>query len=236
MSQLRPVRPSELEIPPDPLDWRPQLPRPTRVPTAIKDAILEPHWSGVHVLAHFDSERPGQKSSEPWLRLIDELGEDATADEPAVVDELTRSVLAVDAVLDGYLTEQATRGGEGASVSLQANVSRIQPILPSRAEIDIRRGGSEPQGNPVAFVAVDLLRLDGQLLLDVPLLERKRLLESVIAPTALVRISPYTRPPIRQWLVSWKSAGFAGIVAKGANSRYRPAGLTEEWAVYTKLR
>jgi ATP-dependent DNA ligase len=49
-------------------------------------------------------------------------------------------------------------------------------------------------------------------------------------------VSPYTRPPIQQWLVSWKSAGFAGLVAKAANSRYRPASLTEEWAVYTKLR
>jgi len=33
---------------------------------------------------------------------------------------------------------------------------------------------------PVAFVAVDLLAVDGSRLLDVPLLERKRLLESSI--------------------------------------------------------
>lgn len=236
MSSLRRARPPETEVPSDPLDWRPQLPRPTRIAVAVEDPILEPHWSGLHVLAHFDAQRAGREGlDDPWLRLIDEQGEDATADEPAVIDELARSVMALDAVLDGYLTEQATRTGEGASVSLRANVSRMQPILPGRAEIDVR-GGSEPEGSAVAFVAVDLLRLDGQVLFDVPLLERKRLLEAVVAPGELVRVSVYTRPPIGQWLVSWKSAGFEGLVAKGANSRYRPASLTEEWAVYTKLR
>jgi len=90
-------------------------------------------------------------------------------------------------------------------------------------------------GGRVAFVAVDLLRVDGQTLLDLPLLERKRLLDSLIRQGDLVRVSPYTRPPLRSWILSWKSLGFDGAVVKAANSRYVPSTVTEEWTVVTKL-
>ena len=43
---------------------------------------------------------------------------------------------------------------------------------------------------------VDLLWLDGTPLLDVPLLERRRLLESVVTETDLVRRGAFVRPPI----------------------------------------
>ena len=85
--------------------------------------------------------------------------------------------------------------------------------------------------NLVAFVAVDLLRLDGEELLDVPLLERKRLLEQVVAAGDLVRVTPFVRPPLEGWLNSWKAAGFAGAILKAANSRYVPGRETDEWYV-----
>jgi ATP dependent DNA ligase-like protein len=221
----------------NPLEWRPQNPRRSRIAPVIQDAILEPLWSGRRVLAHFDSQRGGGRR-DAWLRMVDEAGNDATESEPAVADELARAVLTLDAVLDGYLTHQATRTGEGTSMTLRANVSPLQPILPHRADVDIVSTGfgSDVQDSAVAFVAIDLLRLDGQELLDLPLLERKRLLEGVVSARALVRVSPFARPPIGQWLASWKSAGFEGIVAKAANSRYRPGSETAEWAVYTRLR
>ena len=221
----------------DPLDWRPQNPRPSRIARAIKDAILEPKWFGTRVLVHFDSQRGGG-TRRAWVKIVDEDGTDATEVEPPVTDALAAAVQAMDAVLDGYLTDQATRTGEGAAMSLRAHVSPFQPLLPGRAEVDVVASGLGPesQETPIAFVAVDLLRLDGEDLLDLPLLERKRLLEGVLSVGELVRVSPFARPPIGQWLASWKSAGFEGIVAKSANSRYRPASETEEWAVYTKLR
>jgi bifunctional non-homologous end joining protein LigD len=220
----------------DPLEWRPQNPRPSRIAPVIRDAILEPKWHGTRVLAHFDSQRGGG-ARPAWVKLVDEDGADATEFEPAVADALAAAVQAMDAVLDGFLTHQATRTGEGTSMSLRANVSPLQPLLPGRADVDVVASElGKPQETPIAFVAVDLLRLDGEELLDLPLLERKRLLEGVLSAGELVRVSPFARPPIGQWLASWKSAGFEGIVAKGANSRYRPSSETEEWAVYTRLR
>jgi ATP-dependent DNA ligase len=225
------------DIPLDPLDWRPQRPRSTKIAPSIPDALLEPAWSGTHVLVHFDTQRPSEHGHEAWVRLVDEDGTDVTEEEPRVARAVAKNVLAIDAIFDGYLTDQATRTGEGASLAIQANVSRFEPLLHRAAEIDVVPARApDAEETPVAFIAVDLLRLDGQLLLDLPLLERKRLLEGVIAPAELVRASVFARPPLGQWLASWKSAGFAGIAAKAANSRYRPGAATEEWTVYTKLR
>ncbi len=49
-------------------------------------------------------------------------------------------------------------------------------------------------GEDHAFVAIDLLWLDGEPLDDVPLLERKRLLDTVLAQSRLVRVTPFVRP------------------------------------------
>jgi bifunctional non-homologous end joining protein LigD len=75
------------------------------------------------------------------------------------------------------------------------------------------------------------LSLDGQSLLDLPLLERKRLLDSVVVGSDLVRASPYVRPPLERWLPSWQAVGFKGAVLKAANSRYEPGLATDQWTV-----
>jgi hypothetical protein len=217
-------------IPRDPLEWRPQLPRESHRAPTIRDPILEPDWAGRHVLAHVEAARA---TMGPSVRLVDTFGDDATDDVPEVVAGLGRSLLAMDAVIDGVLTGQATRGGEGTALVLEARVSPLSPILPRPAEIDVP--GRVADEGPIAFVAVDLLRLDGEDLFDLPLLERKRLLESTLRVEELVRVTPFARPPIQTWLASWKAAGFGGVIMKAANSRYRPAALTDEWTVVTKL-
>lgn len=221
-------------FPNDPLEWRPQRVRPFRTPRSITDPILEPHWTGRHVLAHFDSAGPWAGSGP--VRLIDELGEEATTDHADLAEEIADALMAVDAVLDGYLTVEATRSAEGSSIAMTPRV-RGTIISSRRVEVDVQAPPGTETGSPepVAFVAVDVLRLDGEILLDLPLLERKRLLDGLLQPSERVRISPYTRPPIGPWLAAWKSNGLAGVVCKGANSRYRPDALTEEWTIVTKL-
>lgn len=222
--------------PDDPLDWRPTVPHLRRPARDIRDPIIEPYWVGMRVLAHFDRARRGPDGG-PWLVLLDEDGDDATDEEPAVVAELAAAILAEDAVVDGFLTDQATRGGEGVAMIGEVKMPRFAMLSTSSStDIDMRRLQAEDEpASPYAFVAIDLLRIDGQPLLDVPLLERKRLLDGAIQQGPLVRVSPYTRPPLRTWLQSWKSAGFAGAVVKASNSRYRPTSVTRDWTVVTKL-
>lgn len=87
----------------------------------------------------------------------------------------------------------------------------------------------EPDAGRRALVAVDLLELDGEPLFDVPLQERRRLLESVVDERVQVRVSPAVKQPIGGWLLGWREHGFTHYVAKHQNARYAPGERTEEW-------
>jgi ATP-dependent DNA ligase len=212
-------------------EWRPQQPRPTRRVPPVKDPLLEPWWSGLRVLAHFAA--VPDEGGPARLSLRDEDGDEATDAAPEAAAALRDSVMALDAVIDGVLTRQATLGGVGNSMVLEAQVSNLAFILPTRPDATFRRRVGTAGG--LAFVALDLLSVDGQDLLDLPLLERKRQLESLFVESDLVRLSPVVRPPLLPWLNSWKSAGFRGLLMKAANSRYRPGELTDEWATVERV-
>lgn len=230
MSHLAPDRTATATD--DPRTWRPQVARQTARPSPVRDPILEPDWDGIHVLAHVElRDRTG---GEPEVTLLDVDGEDQTGHEPDLTRAIGRSVMAIDAVIDGIITEQAMRTGIGAAIIHKAEVPRTALFGASNVGVDVDAKMVQ-EGDGVAFVAVDLLRLDGQVLLDLPLLERKRLLDAVIDQNKLVRVSPYTRPPIGPWLASWKSTGFRGAIVKAANSRYRPGTVTDEWTLVSKL-
>ncbi len=216
-------------VPDDPLDWRPQVPLVTRVPVAIKDPIVEPLWSGTRVIAHLDP------LAAPAVRLMDELGLDLAPEEPGLSAAIAVSLLAQDAIIDGVLTDQATRGSEGAAIVTQAHMSIMDSLMSREAGVAIRRPESDEPLTDEAFVAFDLLRIDGQSLLDVPLLERKRLLESVIDQGPLVRVTVFCRPPADPWVASWQSAGLRGAMLKAANGRYLPGDRTPEWRALTRV-
>ena len=81
----------------------------------------------------------------------------------------------------------------------------------------------------VTFVAIDLLWLDGESLLQVPFLERRRILESALSESDLVRRGMFVRPPIDSWIGSWRALGFGGLSFKDANARYRPGAASPDW-------
>lgn len=230
MSPRREPRPEP--IPSDPLEWRPQVPLLTRRALTITDPIVEPLWSGTRTLLHFEL---GPDGAAPSVLLVDSDGNDVTAREPGLAGEIGRSVLAIDAVIDGILTVQATRSGEGAAIIHQAAMSRTTFFMPRDAGIDVERSDAFPE-QVLAFVALDLLQVDGQPLFDLPLLERKRILESLIQPGEQVRVSPFTRPPVEPWVASWKGAGFEGAMLKAANGRYVPGGYADDWMTVTRLQ
>ena len=196
-------------------DWRPQKPRPTRRRPQITDPLLEPLWSGIRVLAHYLAQPPD--GGPPRVAVRDEDGDDVSDIAEDAVAELRESVMALDAVIDGVLTRQATAGGVGNSMVVEAEVSNLAFILPTKPDATFRRRIGKP--GAYAFVAIDLLSVDGQDLLDLPLLERKRQLESLFVESELMRLSPVARPPILPWLNSWKSAGFRGAMLKASEQR-----------------
>src|SRR3954466_1758207 len=211
--------------------WRPQLygRRPVH---EVPDPLLEPNWLGARVLASI-------AGGVAEVRHDGEIVED----QPAIVDALARLVVADGVVIDGVLTSQAFRTGEGASIvetpaPRRGMLGRLFiPESRRRQDVEEDRAATEraieardralDSAEDVAFVAIDLLWLDGESLLDVPLLERKRLLESVVAESELVRLSAFVRPGATGSVLGWRALGFDAIVYRAANGRYRPGEVNE---------
>jgi bifunctional non-homologous end joining protein LigD len=138
------------------------------------------------------------------VTLTDAAGEPAGPEHDEAAAELLAAIDADAAVIDGIWTAQPFVGDPSGAISIEE-----------------RR----------AFVAVDLIELEGQSLGDVPLQERRRLLDSVLAQNVRVRVSPAVRLPLQPWLDAWRANGFAQYVAKHVNSRYRPGEQVEDWLI-----
>lgn len=235
-------RVSEQPSVPPVASWRPQRFGRVRA-TKVVDPLIEPLWIGERVLAHVD--RTATRT--PSVAIVD--GEGRTLAPATAADELAslrgaleRAVRADEAVLDGYLTRQATQPsvGQFLEVSTARTSTAVRRLFlgesAGRRAQEVREESREAaerlaaDGAPLAFVAIDLLALDGAPLLEVPLLERKRLLDSAVDPDELVRVGPYVRLPAERWYGTWRSAGFVEIALKGANGRYRPGEASDSWA------
>ncbi len=226
---------------PEPRALRPQAFGNRRV-RDVADPVIEPAWDGVRVLAHLDV-------AAARAAIRDSSGDDLTRDHAPIARALLAALTADSAIVDGYLTDQATRASEGRAIV----TSEIPSLSEHASQFFLGRQGSELLGGrgrpgrtdlgraadeqerledaPVAFVAVDLVELDGVPLFEIPLLERKRLLESALGEGDLVRRTPYVREPAGTFIITWRSFGFGGLAYKAANSRYLPGSANDDWCM-----
>jgi ATP-dependent DNA ligase len=227
-----------LPVPDDPSDWAPMRAYQGRRKFEITDPVAEPLWSGARVLAHFTSTPDEVEPAQ--VRLIEELGVDVAPELPELSAAIGRAVLARRAIVDGVVTRQVSLDGIGAAAIPEVRASASSLLMRNNAELDVvPRGATDPgldDVDPVdGFVAFDLLFIDGTSLLDVPLLERKRILESVVSQDQLVRVSAHVRPPIATWVATWKAMGLRGGILKASNSHYRPGDDTIEWRLMERV-
>jgi ATP-dependent DNA ligase len=199
----------------------------------IPDPFFEPHWPGQRTLVEVARDAVA-------IRNVD-LGDLPRTD--ALRAAIAASVTAEELVLDGYVVPgpfpaanaplAAPSATDGMSFSELMRDMLLGSFLSRRPG---RRPAEEatvalPADGPLAYVAVDLLWLDRQPLVDLPLGERKRLLESVVADGELVRQTVAVRAPAERWHGHWRALGFTEQAVKAANSRYVPGGVSRDWAI-----
>src|SRR5205823_26112 len=176
------------------------------------DWLVEPCWKGERLLARLHDGR---------VHLTDQAGKPVGHELDDAARVIEQAIDAEQAVIDGSWTAMPFVGdGSPAkhwAETLAEETGPNQPPDPS--SLEKRR----------AFVAWDLLELDGQSLHEIPYLERRRLLDSVVIENVRVRVSPAVRAPIRGWLEAWRADGFTHFVAKQANSRYHPGETNPDW-------
>lgn len=183
----------------------PQRPRYVREQAEPSGHILEPEWKGVRTLVRVGQEGP---------RFVGYAGQ---MDGPReLYDAIVADTHATSAILDGVLVSGWLDEAE-LEVDAQGN-----PL-------------NRPAGARTVFAAFDLLEVDGEPLLDVPLLERRRHLEGVLVPSLNVRLTPYVARGLRSWRDTLSTQGFGRVVLKNWNSTYAPGKTTGDWLVVEKI-
>jgi len=113
---------------------------------------------------------------------------------------------------------------DGEVVALDADGRPDFSLLQERIT-SVRTG----RAAPLVYQAFDLLYLDGRSLVDVPLEQRKRLLELVLRPTSRVQFAAHIETEGVAFFQAAKAQALEGIVAKQRRSRYEVGRRSSAW-------
>jgi ATP-dependent DNA ligase len=195
----------EAELPRPPAALRPMRARPLAEPFDSAEHLFEPAWGGRRVLVFIG---PADRVGTGEVSLVDEEG---VAIEPVPPDlaGLASRVEARSAVLDGELVVVDVHGRLDA------------------AELERRLRG-EP-GPTLAFLAFDLLHVDGRSLLTKPLSQRRQALRRILHPADEVVAVPAIPGEGRALYQAVAAQGLAGIRARQAASPYLPGVRSRLW-------
>lgn len=194
----------EAALPNAPAGLRPMLARPLAEPFDSAKHLFEPVWGGARALARIGpSDEPGAGD----VTFIGEAGEEIPT--PADLAGLAVRVAARSAVLDGEI------------VVVDAAGRLDREALRRRLE-----GGP---GRPLAYLAFDLLDLDGRSLLSVPLERRREQLRRVLRPGDEVVAVPAIAEEGRALFDAVAGQGLAGIRARQRSGPYLPGVRSRLW-------
>jgi DNA ligase-1 len=148
-------------------------------------AQVEDKYDGMRVQLHCgDATQPGR------VALYSRNREDVTASYPEIVEAFAR----VDAAVPGGDEHGIILDGELLAWDVRAD--RALPFAVLSPRIGRKRVTNEVRvGTPVVFMAFDLLFAGGQLLLELPLRERRSRLQALAAKISSITLSPLELPP-----------------------------------------
>jgi bifunctional non-homologous end joining protein LigD len=190
---------------PDLPDLRPMLARPLPAPFDSDEHLFEPWWGGERALAMIGpAELPGMGA----VRIVGADGRDLTSALPELAGLAVR-VAARSAILDGELVV-VDRSGRA-----------------DQRELERRLAGEA--GRPAAFLAFDLLHLDGRSLMAQPLVRRREVLRRVLRPGDEVVAVPVIATEGIALYEAVVAQGIAGVLARQRSSPYLAGVRSRLW-------
>jgi bifunctional non-homologous end joining protein LigD len=204
----------ETDLLPDLPDLRPMLPRPLPEAFDSEDHLFEPWWGGIRALVGIG---PADAAGMGVVRVVDADGVDRSAAFPELAGMAVR-IAARSALLDGELVVVDAAGRADAA----ALAARMAGMVDGG-------GGAADGGRPAAFLALDLLHLDGRSLLNQPLIKRREALRRVLRPGDEVVAVPAIATEGRALYDAAVAQGIAGILARQRMSPYLPGIRSRLW-------
>lgn len=179
----------------------------TETPPRGDEWLFEVKWDGVRAVCFIDQES---------VRLVSRTGHSCEKQYPEL-SVIPHYIAANQAILDGEIAALDEKG-----------VARFELIQPRIAQSDPNAVAHLARSRPVVYFAFDLLYLNGYDLRQAPLAERKRALESILTPAAVLRYSEHFPGAGDAMLEAARETGIEGLMAKHAHSRYESR-RSSEW-------
>ncbi|MDH4277212.1 MAG: non-homologous end-joining DNA ligase [Acidimicrobiia bacterium] len=180
-----------------------------RVPTGSGWAA-EIKWDGMRIEATITGATDGHP---PAMVLRSSNGRDVTGSFPELAG--LAEALHADAVLDGEVVVFDGDRPSFARLQQRIHIDRPHPSL--------------VEAHPVVYIVFDLLRLDGNLLIDLPYVTRRRLLNDLLPDGANWRTPPFIDDDPESLLELAAERDLEGIVVKRLDSVYEPGMRSSAW-------
>ena len=180
----------------------------------------EPKYDGIRAIAEVGGSGSG-------VRIWSRLGNEKTHQFPEIAEALTQwsARLQASVVLDGEIVALDADGAPAGFQELQGriHVGGHHARHPSPLHI--------PGHTPTAYIVFDLLQVGRQSLRDQPLRDRRRALERLFGrhKSTTLRLSEISYGDGRELYRRAIAQGWEGLIAKRADSRYRPGKRTPDW-------
>jgi bifunctional non-homologous end joining protein LigD len=183
-------------------------PRPGRSYAPMLATLAEdvPRGAGWAFEVKWDGYRAVTNLSGGEATLTSRNGNDLTARFRNVARELPKAVRTPDCVLDGEVCALDESGRSSFSAMQQGKA-----------------------GTPIVYYAFDVLEIEGEPVIDLPFVERRKRLEGLLdRRNKTVRLSE-TFEDGKALLEAAKQQQLEGIIAKRLDSRYLPGRRTRDW-------
>jgi bifunctional non-homologous end joining protein LigD len=191
--------------------YKPMLAKEAKGPFKDKNWIFEVKWDGFRAIAYLNGDLSLRSRNQK--ELINNFPE---------LEELT--TLGHNLVLDGEIVML-----EKGRVNFQALLERSKTTSPAEIILQTRKA-------PAAYIVFDILEKDQKPLLDLPLMDRKRILSESIREGGHVLLADYVDENGEAFFEAVHQKGLEGVMAKKKNSCYLPGLRSENWLKIKKIR
>jgi bifunctional non-homologous end joining protein LigD len=191
--------------------YKPMLAQLADKPFSNKDWIFEVKWDGFRAIAYVNED----------FSLRSRNGKELSRNFPEL-EELQQQTQGV--VLDGEIVIL----NEG-KVNFQALLERSQESYQTATDFRSNR-------LPAVYVVFDILEYNGKSLVDLPLMERKKILKASLKETAHVLLADFVEEKGEDYYKAVLAKGLEGVVAKKKDSPYEQGIRSSNWLKIKKLR
>ena len=186
------------------IQYKPMLASPAEAPFSSEDWIFEVKWDGIRAISYVNEELSiRSRNQKELVNNFPELSE---------LKYLTR-----DTVLDGEIIVMKDGRADFATL-----IKRSQNNKPGDIDHMSRKF-------PATYVVFDILEKEGKELLDIPLIERKRILKNSVREGKFVVLSLFVEETGVPYYRAALEKGVEGIMAKKKQSLYEPGKRSNNW-------